>query len=158
MANIQSQLDRCYCNSSWLRLYQGASLRHLARTHSDHSPLLLHQPNHGNLPGEKPFKVLSAWYLHPHFPKLVRSIWTVPQEMIYSTLDKFRVAVRQWNHVQFGNIFYMKYRYLARLGGIQRRLAGTHSDFLSNLDHRLRLELADILRQEEAYWWDKSRV
>ena len=38
---IQERLDRAFANCDWRGLYPEASVNHLARTHSDHCPVLL---------------------------------------------------------------------------------------------------------------------
>ncbi|XP_021754992.1 uncharacterized protein LOC110720298 [Chenopodium quinoa] len=58
----------------------------------------------------------------------------------------------------FGNIFKQKQILLARIGGIQKKLATWVDRGLLKLEARLRKELDEILDREEMLWYQKSRI
>lgn len=60
-------------------------------------------------------------------------------------MNNFRYEVEVWNRVVFSNIFDMKYRYLARLSGIQRELGIRKSIYLEDLKRKVRNELNEAL-------------
>lgn len=47
---------------------------------------------------------------------------------------------------------------MARLAGIQRKLAITASSYLLELEGRLKADLEAVLLQEESLWRQKSRI
>lgn len=157
-AHIQARLDWSYCNQQWLNLFPAAHISHLPRLCSDHHPLLLSLTLSHRQPSVRPFRVLNAWYLHPSFQNLVRDVWDPGGREVYGCLDLFRDEVIRWNRFVFGNIFDRKFRCLACLAGIQQKVNSHPSQFLSQLEQSLRMELQDILLQEEALWRQKSHV
>ena len=72
---IQERLDRAFANCDWRGLYPEASVHHLARTHSDHCPVLLRldAPYGVRLP--RPFRFQPMWLSHPAFPDFVSDTW-----------------------------------------------------------------------------------
>lgn len=73
-------------------------------------------------------------------------------------MNGFKKQASHWNKHVFGNIFDRKYICLARLNGLQRKLKERQSQYLINLERLLKVELNEILKQEEALWKQKSRV
>lgn len=57
----------------------------------------------------------------------------------------------------FGHIFHRKKRVLARIEGINKELERNWSHALVSQEYKLRSESFDILRQEEVFWYQKSR-
>lgn len=57
----------------------------------------------------------------------------------------------------FGNLFW-KRKILARLFGIQAAFDMGTSNFVVDLEQKLRVEYGQILTQEELYWFKKSRA
>ncbi|RAL45417.1 hypothetical protein DM860_013813 [Cuscuta australis] len=69
------RLDRVLINLELLALFQDVELHHLAKSNSDHKPILLHcndqTPN-----TIKPFRFLNTWTLHEDFLNTVKQAWT----------------------------------------------------------------------------------
>lgn len=68
----------------------------------------------------------------------------------------FRERVSVWNCRVFGIIF--EFRSLARLEGIQRALSTRRSQYLLELELKVRQEHNEALSQEESLWRQKSRI
>lgn len=68
---ILERLDRCLANDLWVHLYPEATITHLPRTHSNHSPFLLNL-GHTHSNQIKPFRVESIWLSHQDFPNLIK--------------------------------------------------------------------------------------
>lgn len=66
-------------------------------------------------------------------------------------------ALTDWNRTVFGHITHRKRIVLARLGGVQRRLALQYHGGLFKLEKKLHEEYNDILNQEELLWFQRSR-
>lgn len=58
----------------------------------------------------------------------------------------------------FDNIFDRKFRCLARLSGLQRKLQYCRSAHLEQLEDTLIKELSQTILQEEIFWKQKSRI
>ena len=53
----------------------------------------------------------------------------------------------------FGNLFKRKRRLLARVAGVQRKLAMKPNSDLIRLDKKLKGELDQVLKQNEIFWF-----
>lgn len=113
---ILERLDRALCNQGWLHLFPNSHVKHLLRTLSDHHPMLLSFDRPVNpQSSEKPFCILTAWFLHEDFERLVEEHWSSDNVEFLPTMNSFLVAASTWNRGVFGNIFWRKKRVLARL-------------------------------------------
>lgn len=83
---------------------------------------------------------------------MVREVWDVASLNVTQIMSHFQCRAQEWNRHVFGNIFDCKYKCLARLEGIQRKLAHGPSAYLARLEQSLRLELNETLLQEESLW------
>ena len=73
-------------------------------------------------------------------------------------MSNFTIKVNSWNKNQFGNLFHVKKRILARPRGIQESLSIRPNSFLVDLEGKLRLEYAKVAKLEEKYWVVKARI
>ncbi|KAH7835169.1 hypothetical protein Vadar_023516 [Vaccinium darrowii] len=55
---IRERLDRCLANAEWSLAFPEASVKHLARVHSDHCPILLNSDSPLSLALDRPFRLL----------------------------------------------------------------------------------------------------
>ena len=154
---IQERLDRGFANIEWRDLYPEAAVHHLARTHSDHCPVLLNLDTPPPSYLSRPFRFQPVWMSHPLFPKVVSDSWE-QDKALKGNIESFTKDVIVWNKDVFGNIFHRKNRMEARLRGIQASLANGPSDYLLTLEEVLRKEYLGILQQEEEFWSVKSRL
>ena len=104
---IRERLDRGFANAEWRSLHPEAAIHHLARTHSDHCPLLLKLDDHGPSNLCRPFRFQPIWMSHPLFPKVVTNSWT-KDGPLKSNMEKFTADVKIWNREVFGDIFQRK--------------------------------------------------
>ncbi|XP_027066167.1 uncharacterized protein [Coffea arabica] len=85
--SIRKRLDRTLSNSLWRAQFQGAVVKHMVRTHSDHHPLqvcLEGIPQKSN--GEKPFRLEQAWSTHPECEKVVTEAWNGTEKTLEGKL------------------------------------------------------------------------
>lgn len=73
-------------------------------------------------------------------------------------LSRFRDSVQLWNKEVCGMVEVKKRHILAKLNGIQKSAAYPFSKFLRNLKTALQYELEEILKWEEAKWFQKVRT
>ena len=137
-------------------MYPEALVNHLARTHSDHCPVLLclDAPSGARL--IRLFCFQPMWLSHPTFPDFVSATWAEDLSL-KPNVEKFTRDVISWNKDVFGNIFHKKNRVEARLRGVQASIAHRPSEALFRLENQLQREFLDILKQEEEFWSVKSR-
>ncbi|XP_043818255.1 uncharacterized protein LOC122725284 [Manihot esculenta] len=125
------RLDRGVCTTAWRWRFAEARIVHPPKFHSDHCPIILslgEQP----LPNGNFFCCQAAWFAHPDF------------------VDS--------NREEFGNIFAKKRRLLRRIEGVQRALAlNGYPPNLVKLDFLLRQKMEEVLKQEELYWFQRSK-
>nr|XP_023912507.1 uncharacterized protein LOC112024102 [Quercus suber] len=142
---IQERLDRGFANTAWNDLYPEAAIHHLARTHSDHCPLLLKYDNAPMIRLTRPFRFQPMWMSHPLFPKVVSDAWEDDRILKYN-IERFTDDARIWNKDVFGNLFHRKNRVEARLRGIQTSIAIRPSEHLLEIECQLRKEYFDVLQ------------
>ena len=71
-------------------------------------PLLLALDNPPIRDGERPFHFQPIWLSHGSFPSIVRDAWEGNQHNVQSAIGIFIGKAREWNRVEFGNIFWKK--------------------------------------------------
>ncbi|KAK8606541.1 hypothetical protein V6N13_030822 [Hibiscus sabdariffa] len=81
----------------------------------------------------------------------------VPSLTLSETIISFTKAADTWNKTIYGYIGTKKRIVMARLRGIQKALCVKSSQFLSNIESELLVELENILDQEELLWCQKYR-
>ncbi|KAJ4832557.1 hypothetical protein Tsubulata_000126 [Turnera subulata] len=150
----QARLDRFLCNEAWRIKYPEAEALHLPRLCSDHRPILIRNNDNRPPKAQRPFRFQAAWLTHEEFASFVDSTWDRQCNSV-EAIQKFIPAVHDWNKRVFGNILRRKKRLLARLAGIQRFLEQKPSIFLTKLEVVLRMELDQVLIQEELLWAQK---
>ena len=95
-------------NSEWKYCFPEANVKHLARINSNYCPLLLALDNPPIRTGEWPFRFQPIWLSHESFPLIVWDAWEGNQHNINSAIVNFTGKAREWNRVEFGNIFWKK--------------------------------------------------
>ena len=111
---IQERIDRVFVNADWNVLYLEACLKHLERSHSDHSLIVLSLRLDHGIQFPWPFRFQPMWLCHPSLPGLVRDAWFGPL-LPSNAIASFTDSAKTWNRYHFGNIFHRKRRVSARL-------------------------------------------
>lgn len=158
MANIKERIDRAWSNVEWYHKFLQASVKHLLRRCSDHHPILL-SPGHDSTQRTKSkgFRMLTAWFSHLEFEKVVMEAWPTPGVPLMQAMDTFRRVASQWNRLYFGHIFQQKEHCNTRLARIRRCLERQPSRYIEYLEVQLMSDLDRILGLEEDYWRQKAR-
>lgn len=154
---IQERIDRVFANTEWNVLYPDAQVKHLERTHSDHSSVILSLNSSPTTRFPHPFGFQSKWLSHPTFPRIVKEAWVRPITLP-NAISFFTSKAKAWNKDQFGNIFHHKRRICARLQGIQTALGVRPSEFLIDLEKTLKAKLLEISKLEVEFWSMKARI
>ncbi|CAL1355748.1 unnamed protein product [Linum trigynum] len=152
-----SRIDRSLCNALWNATYPNTTVKHLPRLQSDHHPILTSTGIQGvqsNL--IRPFRFEAAWLTNQDFDNQVEGAWNL-QAPLPAALAELATSLNHWNSSVFGNILRKKRRLLARIQGIQERVASSFSPGLYKLQAKLEKELEEVLEQEELLWFQRSR-
>lgn len=90
------------------------------------------------------FKVQAAWFLHPKFEHFLNQCWTNYRGVgLVSRLSCLWAVLQQWNVGVFGHLFDRKFRWMARLAGVQKAL---QRQFSVRLDKHKRFKGSCIKR------------
>ncbi|KAL2899374.1 hypothetical protein RDABS01_024456 [Bienertia sinuspersici] len=153
-----ARLDRALVNTNWGFNYTQARVKHLPAIQSDHCPLLISSNGFAPLNSlNRPFRFQAAWLTHEKFQDLMKESWDSNAPLIPHLKD-FSNKLQDWNKEVFHNIFRQKRVLLARINGIQKSLCERRNSSLMKLENVLRRELDEVLKQEELFWYQKSRV
>ncbi|KAL4289744.1 hypothetical protein GQ457_14G000690 [Hibiscus cannabinus] len=79
-------------------------------------------------------------------------------ESIVRNIANFQRVASNWNRESFGHIGRRKHRLLARIRGIESATEVSTDISLQNLEISLKQELAEVLKQEESLWFQRSRT
>ncbi|XP_024041960.1 uncharacterized protein LOC127901861 [Citrus sinensis] len=152
---LAKRLDRAVCNEDWTARFTENTVLHLPKIASDHRPVLVRfEKVEERGRGNKPFWFLAAWLIDKGFQNLVNSSWGFDDSYL-EVVQRFTTNVSLWNKNTFGNIFHKKRNLLARIGGIQRVLETCTKQSLVRLELKLKVELEQVLTQEELLWHQK---
>ncbi|CAL1363580.1 unnamed protein product [Linum trigynum] len=152
-----SRIDRSLCNTMWNSCFPNTSVKHLPRLHSDHHPILTTIGIQGvNSSVTRPFRFEAAWLTSNVFDQVVEGGWD-HQASLPAALEKMATNLNHWNKTSFGSIFHKKRRLMARIHGIQEKMATSFSLGLFKLQTKLERELDEVLEQEELFWFQRSR-
>ncbi|EOY23818.1 Uncharacterized protein TCM_015594 [Theobroma cacao] len=126
----RERLDKAVANDRWSTMFPKAKVFNLPKTHSDHHPVLQ--------------------FLQAH--------WDYDGVINSTKLGKLAEALNKWKFETFGDLVKKKKCLLARLKGIQIRLAQGPNDYLQHLEVALVEEFNLILYQEEVMWQQKAKL
>ena len=94
-------MDRGLCNAVWKFRFEWATVTHLPKTNSDHTPLLI------DLEGDKhtlprfDFKFQAAWLTHPAIKEVVGSFWK-SHDPLGENIKAVAAGLSDWNKDCFG--------------------------------------------------------
>lgn len=158
-SKILQRLDQRWGNLAWHSIFPRASVRHLARIHSDHCPVLLNLgATEPEITTSKGFRFQNHWMEHKDFRDFVKSAWPTIPDNLPLAITIFWDRLRVWSREVYGSLFQNKKRCEARLVGIQKALEDRPSRFLARLETQVIGEYGEILRHEETFWQQKARL
>ncbi|XP_022853767.1 uncharacterized protein LOC111375198 [Olea europaea var. sylvestris] len=106
---VRKRLDRVLINSSAPALCRQFTVKHLNKTSSDHSPLLLQWTSDDDL-GPRPFRFLNVWTKHHDFLAFVSQKWSLPTHLtemaaLWEKFFRMKQGLNWWNRHVFEDIF-----------------------------------------------------
>lgn len=163
---VQVRLDRAFGNSKFLELFPAVSIKHLARTGSDHSPLLITtKAPHRKF--QSVFRFEHFWLPHSDLSGLAHKAFcgghsapdAAPTVQLSSALLALQPMLKAWNWRTFGVLEHRQKDVASRILDLETHQS---SAFLSSQEaHSIRslynLHSA-ILRQLSIKWASKARL
>ncbi|WMV55804.1 hypothetical protein MTR67_049189, partial [Solanum verrucosum] len=105
---IFKRLDRYMMNQTGIGYFGLVEFEHLARTRSDHAPMLLTCAQKTNT-ARRPFKFLKFWSEHADFQQVVKDSCVSEETYVFIRLrhrmKKSKTALSNWSRSIFGDIF-----------------------------------------------------
>ncbi|XP_021716015.1 uncharacterized protein LOC110683919 [Chenopodium quinoa] len=129
---IRERLDRALANAEWIKVHPQTQVYHLAKTYSDHCPILV-DTNVVNRIFNYPFRCKEAWLENPNFDDFFANAWNKGNDFNESK-NCFTKEVKLWNKWVFNEAIQNKNRLIAHIHGIQKILNTKYSSFLINLE------------------------
>ncbi|XP_048493087.1 uncharacterized protein LOC125493650 [Beta vulgaris subsp. vulgaris] len=153
-----ARLDTGLANVEWKLKFSEGDVRNLPKSQSDHCPILISTSGFAPIPRIiKPFRFQAAWLNHQAFYEFVRRNWNSGAPIV-PFLKQFAEKLNKWNKEEFYNIFRKKSELWARISGVQALLSKGRQNHLIKLEAKLRREMDAVLDDEEALWFQKSRM
>ncbi|XP_074271638.1 uncharacterized protein LOC141595569 [Silene latifolia] len=154
--NRQSRLDRALCNEAWSNSFPRAKLIHLDREWSDHAPikLLLNRRDERESRGQRLFRFEQIWVGEEGCEDTIRNTWDEGVDVV-GMLAHCAEGLQKWKETSIGKIMRDINRKRRRLKVLNE---GSRSRGVVRERRRLLKEIADLLKQEEIFWKQRSRA
>ncbi|XP_062085454.1 uncharacterized protein LOC133791548 [Humulus lupulus] len=162
---IVAKLDRVLGNSTWMEVFEKASVCFLPEGLFDHSPLVLSLSNLVVL-GRKPFKYFNMWQRFSMYNEVVSEAWRgtvqgVPMFNVITKLKRVKVALKQMNNHHVGDVNPLYTHFISELERVQQAVhRELQNPQLVEEEKRVRIEheritgiYLDFLRQKSRLLW-----
>ncbi|KAL2491396.1 Uncharacterized protein Adt_27024 [Abeliophyllum distichum] len=157
---VWKQLDRVLINPAVGSSCSRFSVRHLNRSASDHSPLLIQWSSDDDL-GPRPFRFLNVWSRHHDFLSFVSQKWSFPTHhtgmtALWEKIFRLKQGLRWWNRHVFGDIFQRVRDAECRVDEAESVYDSDPTPAHCNTLHHAQAGLNQTLSVEEAFWKQKA--
>lgn len=150
---IYKRLDRVLANVQWTQSHPEATVHHLPRIHSDHSPILLRTRRHTR--STKKFKMESWWFMEEGFQEVWLHAWNQSESLSWQQrVKQMEVSITRWAR-ELGTPQNRIKKAQEALGALQM-LHPNEQDMW--LEEALLVEIDEAERELEAYWRQRSKV
>ncbi|XP_074300606.1 uncharacterized protein LOC141631893 [Silene latifolia] len=156
-ANRQCRLDRAMVNGEWSDKFPYAKLLHLDREWSDHAPIkaLLNGRRDAEGRAPKMFRFEQIWVGHDGCEDVVKRAWETEDGELISSLQRCAIELQNWKGVSIGKVMRDLQKKRKRLKWLNE---GGRSVREVNERRKIVKDIADLLRQEESFWRQRSRA
>lgn len=159
---VWKRLDRFLANVSFYDFFDDIALRHLGKSTSDHSPLLI-KCKATSFNAQKTFKFQHMWLSHESFIPLVKDDWSSSfhgggMRALFIKLKKLKSAIRTWNSEVFGNIFDNISKAEKYAEEAENAFHKDPSSINRTTWNKRQADLIQKLNFEETFWRQKSRI
>ncbi|KAL0345438.1 UNVERIFIED_CONTAM: hypothetical protein Sradi_4375100 [Sesamum radiatum] len=162
-STVRARLDRACANVRWQMQFPNSRVEHLPLIHSDHCPLLIRfLPNPYVKPEQQKrrFRFEAMWLRSPRCEEVIRSGWGEvqardPNHTVWEKVRNCRVALLQWEKVDFGN---MKRRIKQTEDRIALKQQGLFDDETNREVRILKRQLEEYKSNENMMWQQRSKT
>ncbi|XP_059284742.1 uncharacterized protein LOC132038032 [Lycium ferocissimum] len=159
---IWKRLDRLVYNEAWLDKFNGTSVSHLARTGSDHAPLLANVEKEKIMP-IRYFKFLNIWCKHKDFQDTVKEVWMNPTQgtAIWQLYVKMKAVAKRlscWSREAFGDIFKDVKEAEQQVEELEKKHIATPSDETRSNLNKARAEFIRLVKNQEEIFSQKAKA
>ncbi|XP_074267252.1 uncharacterized protein LOC141590575 [Silene latifolia] len=156
-ANRQCRLDRAMVNGTWSDTFPYAKLLHLDREWSDHAPIKVLLNGRGDSDGRAPkrFRFEQIWVGQDGCEDAVKRAWNDGDFELMSTLQQCANELQNWKGISIGKVMRDLKLKRARLKVLNE---GGRSIREVNERRKVVKDIAELLRQEECFWRQRSRA
>ena len=158
------RLDRILMSTEWEKKYPMATVMALSREISDHTPLLLNSGAKTHHISQPRFCFELGWLLQKGFYKIVEDVWNKrvkglnAMEVWQNKIRRLRQFLRGWAKNISGRNKKEKMELIRKTDDLDKKAEST---FLSQqeieLKHKMKDRLVSLLREEEIYWYQRSK-
>ncbi|KAL2475613.1 Uncharacterized protein Adt_36349 [Abeliophyllum distichum] len=157
---VWKRLDRVLINPAVGSSCSRFSVRHLNRSTSDHSPLLIQWSSDDDL-GPRPFRFLNVWSRHHDFLSFVSQKWSFPTHhtgmtALWEKIFRLKQGLRWWNRHVFGDIFQRVRDAECRVDEAESVYDSDPTPAHRDTLHQVQAGLNQTLSVEEAFWKQKA--
>ncbi|KAL2532641.1 Uncharacterized protein Adt_05992 [Abeliophyllum distichum] len=157
---VWKRLDRVLINPAVGSSCSRFSVRHLNRSTSDHSPLLIQWSSDDDL-GPRPFRFLNVWSRHHDFLSFVSQKWSFPTHhtgmtALWEKIFRLKQGLRWWNRHVFGDIFQRVRDAECRVDEAESVYDSDPTPAHRDTLHQAKAGLNQTLSIEEAFWKQKA--
>ncbi|KAL0450913.1 UNVERIFIED_CONTAM: hypothetical protein Slati_1647700 [Sesamum latifolium] len=157
---LWQRLDRVLFSSEWVDALPQTVIRHLPRSSSDHSPLLI-QVRTSILKGPSSFRFQNMWFRHSDFMDVVKESWSFPTTSsgmgnLGVKLKRLKHRLKDWNKNVFGDIFANLTVAEEAVVQAEKRYDSTPTEANLLEMNRCTAQLQHALSIEEDYWRQKA--
>ncbi|XP_015167940.1 uncharacterized protein [Solanum tuberosum] len=108
-STIWKRMDRMLYNLEWFDHFSKTTVSHLARTCSDHAPLVI-QLSSEEEEFKRYFRFLNTWTEHPQFLDTVQGIWNIechgnPMWVLHQKLKKTATHLSTWSKATYVDFY-----------------------------------------------------
>ncbi|XP_027072036.2 uncharacterized protein [Coffea arabica] len=161
-ARVWKRLDRVLVDRDWLGSGVVPSVHHLARTASDHSPLLVsYLISSSSSP--RSFRFQDVWLRHASFKGVVQEAWLSgstgrPMRRFLHKLKAVKAALTVWNKNVFGNVFDAVKQAEEEVAQLEAEAAARPSPEVDLWLVQASSVLKEALLRQAIFWRQKSRL
>ncbi|XVF64887.1 hypothetical protein PTKIN_Ptkin09bG0203000 [Pterospermum kingtungense] len=162
---VAKKLDRVLMNNSWSDLFPQSVVEFLALGSSDNSSVVL-QLQHSVYTPPSLFRFFNFWTKKTEFLDVVRQSWVVPvvgstghMHRLFCKLKRLKVVLKQFNKEHFGDLPGCVKLARKKLKAVQKCILNSiNPSTLIEQDKALQMDLHELLKAEESFFKQKSRV